>query len=83
MHSQAAACSEVATVRKHLSFTFESVVSDFPVAGAAELADALDSKSEVSHRGGFTVARCCRLTFLRDPADEYPPASANISDFFR
>ena len=45
MHSQGGACSEVATVRKHLSFTFESVVSDFPVAGVAELADALDSKS--------------------------------------
>ena len=45
MHSQPGACSEVATVRKHLSFTFESVVSDFPVAGVAELADALDSKS--------------------------------------
>jgi hypothetical protein len=34
-----------ATGRKRLSFTFESVVSDFPVAGVAELADALDSKS--------------------------------------
>ena len=29
MHSQPGACSEVATVRKHLSFTFESVVSHF------------------------------------------------------
>ena len=35
----------MATGRKRLSFTFESVVSDFPVAGVAELADALDSKS--------------------------------------
>ena len=34
-----------ATGRKRLSLTFESVVSDFPVAGVAELADALDSKS--------------------------------------
>jgi len=39
------ACSEAATSRKHLSFTFESVVSDFPKAGVAELADALGLKT--------------------------------------
>jgi hypothetical protein len=39
------ACGEAATSRKRLSFAFESVVSDFPKAGVAELADALDSKS--------------------------------------
>src|SRR4029077_6535292 len=36
--------SVTATCRKRLSLTFESVVSDFPVAGVAELADALDAK---------------------------------------
>jgi hypothetical protein len=44
-----------------LSFTFESVVSDFPVAGVAELADALDSKFRNDR---FNLVNCHQMPFL-------------------